>query len=153
MQWWAEPLSHDLDAHVAVLQLPFVVLLQQHRADQAQDGLLGGKDADHVGAPLDLLVEPLQRIDRVQLGAVLGWKCHVSQHLVLAVIHQGSDLWPARAELVSQVPPGKRLAAALLALHGPARVIVLLAAIAWFLAATIAAAVPSTRGSLVARPG
>ena len=35
-------LGHDFDLHVAVLQLPFVVLLEQHRADQPDDrGFIG----------------------------------------------------------------------------------------------------------------
>jgi hypothetical protein len=36
----AEHLGHGLDAHVAVLELPFVVGLEQHCADQPQDGSL-----------------------------------------------------------------------------------------------------------------
>ena len=31
-------LRHCLDLHVAVLQLPFIILFQQHGADQADDG-------------------------------------------------------------------------------------------------------------------
>jgi hypothetical protein len=47
--------------NIAVLQLPFIVLLEQYRANQPNDGGLIGKDADDIGAPLDLLVEPLER--------------------------------------------------------------------------------------------
>jgi hypothetical protein len=39
---------------------PFVVLLGEHRADQEDDGASRpGEDADHVGPPADLLVQPL----------------------------------------------------------------------------------------------
>ena len=58
--------------HVAgALDGPFVVLFEQDGADEADDGGLVGEDADDLGAPLDLAVEALERIGRVQLGAVL----------------------------------------------------------------------------------
>ena len=50
---------------------PFIVLLEQDRADQAGDGILIGEDANDVGAPLDLAVEPLQRIGGVDLRPVI----------------------------------------------------------------------------------
>jgi hypothetical protein len=57
------------DLHVAMLQLPFIVLLEQDRANQPNDCGLVGKDA--AGAALDFFVEPLERIGAVQLAAVL----------------------------------------------------------------------------------
>ena len=48
-------LGHDFDLHVAVLQLPLVVLLEQYGADQPDDRGLVGEDADDVGAALDFL--------------------------------------------------------------------------------------------------
>jgi hypothetical protein len=58
--------------HVAgTLDGPFIVLLEQDRADGADDGVLIGEDADHLGAPLDLAVEALNRVSRVQLGSML----------------------------------------------------------------------------------
>ena len=57
--------GHDLNLHIAVLQLPFIVLLEQYRANQPNDGGLIGEDADDIGAPLDLLVEPLERVGAV----------------------------------------------------------------------------------------
>ena len=50
--------GEDFQAHIAAGLGPFVVLLGQHRADQADDGLAAGEDADHVGAAADLLVQP-----------------------------------------------------------------------------------------------
>src|SRR5207248_10036291 len=50
--------GHDLNLQIAVLQLPFVVLLEQYRANQPNDGGFIGEDADDIGAPFDLLVEP-----------------------------------------------------------------------------------------------
>ena len=55
----------DLNLHIAVLQLPFIVLLEQYRANQPNDGGLIGEDADDIGAPLDLLVEPFERVGTV----------------------------------------------------------------------------------------
>jgi hypothetical protein len=52
-------LGEDLDAHVAALFGPFVGLLGQHGADEADDRCPVGEDADHVGAAADLLVQPL----------------------------------------------------------------------------------------------
>ena len=57
--------GHTLDLHVAVLELPFVVLLEQDGANEADDAVFVGEDADDIGAALDLLVQPLEGIGRV----------------------------------------------------------------------------------------
>ena len=41
-----------------------------------------------------------------QLGAVLAGEDHVSQHVVLAVVHQHREFGPARAQLIGNMPPG-----------------------------------------------
>ena len=51
-----------LGAEVAACDLPLVVLLGEDGADQADDGVAVREDPDHVGAALDLLVEPLERV-------------------------------------------------------------------------------------------
>lgn len=51
-------LRGDLDRHVAVLALPFVALLEEHGAEEADDRLLVGEDAHPIGAPLHLLLYP-----------------------------------------------------------------------------------------------
>ena len=48
---------HAFELHVAVLELVFVVLLEEDGADQAGDAVLVGEDADDVGAALHLLVQ------------------------------------------------------------------------------------------------
>ena len=53
------------------LHSPFIVLLDENGADQASDGASLGLDADHLGAPLDLADQPLQRIGGVQLCTVV----------------------------------------------------------------------------------
>ena len=50
---------------------PFIVLLEQDRADQAGDGVLVGEDANDVGAALDFAIEALQRVGGVDLWSVV----------------------------------------------------------------------------------
>ena len=49
----------------SALDRPFIVLLEPDCADHADDGVRVGEDADHLGPPLDLAVEALDRIWRV----------------------------------------------------------------------------------------
>ncbi len=69
-------------------KLPTVIGFEQHGADEADDGGFRGKDADHIGTPLHFLVQPLQRVHRVQLGPVRGWEGHVGQGVLLALVHE-----------------------------------------------------------------
>src|ERR1700720_915169 len=95
--------GHDLNLHVAVLQLPFIVLLEQYRANQPNDGGFIGEDADDVGTPLDLFVEPLERVCAVQFAAVLLGEIQVGQHIGLAVVDEGGELRPFLPQLVGDV--------------------------------------------------
>src|SRR3546814_16066730 len=54
--------GHAFDLHVSVLELPLVVLLPQHSPDEADDAVFVREDSADVGAALDLLVEPPERI-------------------------------------------------------------------------------------------
>ena len=49
-------------------------------------------------------VQALERIDRVQLGAVGGGEGHVGQHVGLALVHEGGELGQRRSELVGVRP-------------------------------------------------
>ena len=50
-------------AHVAcALHGPLIILFEQQRPDESDDGSLVGKDADHIAATLDLAVEALERL-------------------------------------------------------------------------------------------
>ena len=82
-----------------------VVLFEEQGSDQTGDGGLVGKDADDFAASLDLAVEPLQRIGGVQLGAMLGGKAHVGQHIGLGFIHESGQLGHARPGLIGDVTP------------------------------------------------
>ena len=55
----AADLGEDLQAHVAASFGPFVVLFHEHGADEADDGVAAGEDADDVGAAPQLAVQAL----------------------------------------------------------------------------------------------
>jgi hypothetical protein len=50
--------GEDVEAEVAAAFGPFVVLFGQDCADEADQGVAVGEDADDVGASADLSVEP-----------------------------------------------------------------------------------------------
>ena len=49
--------GEDVEAEVSAAFGPFVVLLGEHGADQADEGLAVGEEAQDVGAAADLAVE------------------------------------------------------------------------------------------------
>ena len=53
---WRCKFGHCLGLHVAVLELPFVVGLEQHGADQADDCTLVRKYADDISPSFDLFL-------------------------------------------------------------------------------------------------
>ena len=57
--------------HAAALQLPVLVLLQQHRPHQAGDRGVVGEDSNDAGASFDFLVHPLQQVGAPDLAPVL----------------------------------------------------------------------------------
>jgi hypothetical protein len=76
------------------------MLLGQHRPDQAQHRLAVGKDPDHVGAPPQLLVEPLLRIVRPDLPPVLLGKGREGQQLASRIAQQLGCLGKPLLELL-----------------------------------------------------
>lgn len=75
------------------------------RAYQAYDGVIIWEDADDLGAPLNLAVEALDRVSRVQLGAVLLRESHVGQHVGLGVVHDCRQLRHLGPDLVGDGAP------------------------------------------------
>jgi len=73
-----------LKRHVAPLQLPLVVLLEQQRADE----------------PLDLGIEPLERIGAVDLRAMDLGEGHEREHVGFCAIHQLGKLRELAAQLI-----------------------------------------------------
>ena len=84
---------------------PLVVLLDQDGADQAQDGFVVGKDAHHVGAPLDLLVDPLQRIGGVDLRSMLPGEAHEGEHVGLRLVHELCRFFEPHPQAVGDLAP------------------------------------------------
>jgi len=74
------------------LYRPLIVLLQQDGTDEPNDGLVVGEDADDLGATLDLAVDTLDRIRRVQFRAVRRREAHIGEHVALSLIHQLGEL-------------------------------------------------------------
>jgi hypothetical protein len=53
--------GHGFQRHVAgALDDPFVVLFQEDCADEPDDGVVVGEDADDLGPPFDFAVEPFE---------------------------------------------------------------------------------------------
>src|SRR4051794_28504959 len=57
------------------------------------------------GPPFDLFIQPFQGVGAVPLGPVLEREGHIGEPIVLAVVHQRSELGPASTPLISNVPP------------------------------------------------
>jgi hypothetical protein len=55
--------------------------------------------------PLDLAVKPLDRIGRVQLGAMLGREGHEGEHIGLGFIQVGGELGQLAAQLIGDLAP------------------------------------------------
>jgi hypothetical protein len=84
---------------------PFIGLLEEQGTDEPDHSGFVGKDAGHIGAPLDLAVEPLDGDGAVELGPVLAGKVHEGQHVLLGGIHQTGQLRHLGAELVGNPAP------------------------------------------------
>jgi hypothetical protein len=82
-------LARDLYAEVAAALGPFVVLLGQDGADEADDGGAVGEDADHVGrrriSRLSRSEGLLDQIWRQTFGEATGWHPSSFEH----VFHEG----------------------------------------------------------------
>ena len=83
---------------------PFIILFEQDRTDEADRGIFVGEDVDPHGPPLDLAVEPRDRVGRVLLDAMLGREGHAGDHIGLGLV-RGGELWQLGAELVGDVAP------------------------------------------------
>jgi hypothetical protein len=84
--------SDGFQCHVArPLDRPFIVLLEQDGADRAGNGFLIGEDVDDLGAARDLAVQPLQRIDRMDLGSVVFEEAHKGEHLGFCLVYRATS--------------------------------------------------------------
>ena len=81
------------------------MLLGEYRTDQPDNGAVGWKDTDDIGATLHFAIQPLERIVRPDLSPVFGWKCQIRQHVGFSFVQQVSQLGEAAAEAVGDPPP------------------------------------------------
>ena len=102
-------IAHLVDGfqlHVAsTLNGPLVVLLEEDGADEPDDGIAAGEDADDFHPALDLAVEALDGVGAVELGAVLPRECHVGQHAAFGLIHDCGELQRLWTDLVGHGAP------------------------------------------------
>jgi hypothetical protein len=98
-------LRHSLDPHVAVLDLSFVVSLEEQGGDEPDNALLVGEDADDVSSALHLLVEALERLGAVELGPVLDGEAHLGQAHLLRLRPGAAPPGLADVVLVGDVAP------------------------------------------------
>ena len=83
---------YGFQRHVAsALRRPFVILFQQDGADEPDDGVLVGEDADHLGPPFDLAVEAFNRVGGVQLGAMGRREAHVGENVSLRFVEEAGE--------------------------------------------------------------
>ena len=83
-------LGEDFDTHVPAGLGPFVVLLHEHRADEADGGVTPGEDADHVGPAPDFSVQALLGIGRPDLPPGLPRHGCKGEQVVAGAVQVGS---------------------------------------------------------------
>jgi len=93
-----QELAHRLGAEIAAVgHGPLVILLGEDRADEPQQRAPHREDPDDMCAPLDLLVEPLQRVGGVQAGAMRLREVQVREHVLRGLLEARDRLGePAR---------------------------------------------------------
>src|SRR4051794_17527509 len=95
-------LGEDLEAEVAAAVGPFVVLLGQDGADEADDRAAVGEDADDVGAAADLAVEAFVGVVRPDLSPDRWWERGEGEDLLAGGVEVVVDLGQ-RADVVQEL--------------------------------------------------
>ena len=111
--------SHALGReHAPALQLPVLVLLQQHRTHQAGDRRVVGEDADHAGTAFDFLIDALEQVGAPDLSPVLGWEVVEGERVFPGLDHKLCGPGEALGQGAGQViPTGLDLSGLLLGEH------------------------------------
>jgi hypothetical protein len=99
-RFWLLNLGHcGLREQSTKLELSFLLLPQQLVAHQLGDRCNVEEDANLVGAALDLLVDPLQRVDAPKLSQVLPREVNEREHLVMGGVRHGQSGGERRMQL------------------------------------------------------
>jgi hypothetical protein len=98
---------------IGALDGPFVVLFEKDGADEPDDGVVVGKDADDDGSAFDLAGEPFEAVGGVQFRPMVGGKAHIGEHVGLSLVHEGGQFGQLGPELVGD-PDHSPLAASAL---------------------------------------
>lgn len=78
---------------------------EQDCTDKADDGILVGEDADHLGPSFDLAIETFDRVGGVQLGAMGRRNAHIGQNVDFGFVEVGRQLGQLRPQLVGDTAP------------------------------------------------
>ncbi len=89
--------SEQFHTHVAALFGPFVGLLGQDRADQADDRRAVGEDPDDVGAAADLLVQSLLGVIAPDLAPDLVREAGEREQVVAGGVERTCSSWASRS--------------------------------------------------------
>jgi hypothetical protein len=96
--------SHGAFGQIALVSdLPFVVGLGQDGTSEPEQGFRVGEHAHHVGAALDLLVQPLQRVGRPDLLPVTDREGGEGP-MTATITYTDDRTLPALAQLALPVP-------------------------------------------------
>ena len=111
--------SHALGReHAPALQLPVLVLLQQHRTHQAGNRRVVGEDSDHAGTAFDFLIDALEQVGAPDLSPVLVWEVAEGEHVFPGLDHELCGPGEALGQGAGQViPTGLDLSGLLLGEH------------------------------------
>jgi hypothetical protein len=97
---------HGLLGEVATVSGdPFVLHVDQDRADESDHRRGVGEDADDPAAALDLLVDSIERVGGLDLAPVGLRERGEREDLGLGLVHQRTDLGERGGELVANLVP------------------------------------------------
>ena len=100
-------LAQSIHVQVAVRFEPVLVRLDRECPDQASTAFGVGEDADHVGAPLDLLVQAFQEIRRLQVFVMRPGQPVEGERPLDVLLDPGAELGVDRLPLGQ---PGREIA-------------------------------------------
>ena len=105
---WSRSASSEWAAEVAAPDEPLVVLLDHDAGGEPDQGAVVGEDADDVGAPADLAVDPLERVGGAQLRPVVGGEGVEGEQVLLGLFEQRRDLRQRLAQPLERVADSSR---------------------------------------------